>query len=216
MEKAVEEAKQDIQPDSKAFQPYFNTALSLSRLNRFDEAKAFVEQAFVKKLDNIFLRTMRYRIAYVEGDAAAMQQQLDWANDKPEGYWLTLSQSQTLSFGGQIREANKVAQKAIEMAEQRKVRDLAAQFSGSIALQNASLGLCQQARSMIRAAIELQHNNPDQAIQLLQPTTRYESVGMFWPNYLRAQAYLKLQQGANAATEYQKMLNHRGWACRPS
>ncbi len=69
---------------------------------------------------------------------------------------------------------------------------------------------------VIRAAIELQRGNPDQAIELLQATGPYEQAAMFWPNYLRGQAYLRRsagrqRAGAEAAVEFQKILDHRGW-----
>jgi hypothetical protein len=64
----------------------------------------------------------------------------------------------------------------------------------------------------IRAAIELRRGNPQQAVDLLEGTRRYEAVAQFWPQYLRGQAYLKLGLGAEAAAEFQKILDHRGQA----
>ena len=65
---------------------------------------------------------------------------------------------------------------------------------------------------VIRAAIELNRNNPVQAVQLLEATRRYEAAAEFWPQYLRGQAYLRQQKGAEAAVEFQKILAHRGEA----
>lgn len=62
----------------------------------------------------------------------------------------------------------------------------------------------------IRAAIELQRGNAAQAIEQLQPATRYEAAAEFWPQYLRGTAYLKLKRGEEAAAEFQKILDHRG------
>jgi tetratricopeptide (TPR) repeat protein len=64
---------------------------------------------------------------------------------------------------------------------------------------------------MIRAAIEVQRKKPDKVIQLLQPVTQYEAIGEFWPIYLRGEAYLRLSKGSEAAAEFQKILDHRGW-----
>jgi len=64
----------------------------------------------------------------------------------------------------------------------------------------------------IRAAIELNSNNPAQAIQLLEATRRYEGAAEFWPIYLRGQAYLRQRAGTEAAAEFQKILDHRGQA----
>jgi tetratricopeptide (TPR) repeat protein len=69
----------------------------------------------------------------------------------------------------------------------------------------------------IRAAVELDHKNPVKAIELLQPASAYElgysepfQFGTLYSAYIRGEAYLALHQGSRAATEYQKILDHRG------
>ena len=63
----------------------------------------------------------------------------------------------------------------------------------------------------IMAAIEIQHGNPEKAIEILGPDNRYEnSEGYYWTKYLRGQAYLKLKDGVNAASAFQKILDNRG------
>jgi serine/threonine protein kinase/tetratricopeptide (TPR) repeat protein len=52
------------------------------------------------------------------------------------------------------------------------------------------------------------------AIELLEPTHRYEIVGAFWPQYVRGQAFLSLHKGTEAAAEFQKIIDQRGWAPR--
>jgi DNA-binding winged helix-turn-helix (wHTH) protein len=71
----------------------------------------------------------------------------------------------------------------------------------------------------IDAQIATSRDNPTQAIKLLQAALPYE-LGLEWrvppptfflyPVYLRGQAYLRAQQGGNAAQEFQKILDHRG------
>jgi len=63
----------------------------------------------------------------------------------------------------------------------------------------------------IRAAIETHRNNPAEAIQQLQAPIPYEAAALFWPTYLRGQAYLRQRAGIEAAVEFQKILDHRGW-----
>jgi len=33
---------------------------------------------------------------------------------------------------------------------------------------------------------------------------------LYWPDYLRGQAYLRLRRGNDAASEFQKIIDHRG------
>jgi hypothetical protein len=63
----------------------------------------------------------------------------------------------------------------------------------------------------IRAAIELQRNNPESAIEYRQNTARYEmgSEDNLYSAYLRGLAYLRLKRGAEAAVEFPKTLDHR-------
>jgi predicted Zn-dependent protease len=64
---------------------------------------------------------------------------------------------------------------------------------------------------LMRAQLELNRGNAAQAVQLLEPARKYEVYGDFWPQYLRGQAYLKQGNGAQAAIEFQTILDHRGW-----
>jgi serine/threonine protein kinase/tetratricopeptide (TPR) repeat protein len=64
------------------------------------------------------------------------------------------------------------------------------------------------------ALIVLHHGDPARAVQLLEPALRYEIVGNFWSQYFRGQALLKLHKGEEAAAEFQKIIDHRGWAPR--
>jgi len=66
----------------------------------------------------------------------------------------------------------------------------------------------------VRALIELNHKNPEAAIQSLQATTPYElgaGQGLF-PIYVRGLAYLQAKRGTEAAAEFQKIVGHRGIA----
>jgi serine/threonine protein kinase/tetratricopeptide (TPR) repeat protein len=69
----------------------------------------------------------------------------------------------------------------------------------------------------IRASIEVRHNNPSQAIELLHAASPYELAspapgvgGLLHPVFVRGQAYLLLHQGDKAAAEFQKFFDHRG------
>lgn len=64
---------------------------------------------------------------------------------------------------------------------------------------------------IIKAQLALNSGNATLAIQLLESARKYEVFGDFWPQYLRGQAYLKNKNGAQAATEFKLILDHRGW-----
>jgi tetratricopeptide (TPR) repeat protein len=69
----------------------------------------------------------------------------------------------------------------------------------------------------IRAAIEIHRTNASKATGILESTVAYElgepsplfqAGGSLYPVYLRAQAYLSLGRGPEAAKEFQKILDH--------
>jgi eukaryotic-like serine/threonine-protein kinase len=63
-----------------------------------------------------------------------------------------------------------------------------------------------------RAAIELNRNNSARAVELLQVTAPFElcGEGRLYGAYLEGLAYLHQRRGAEAATDFQKLLDHRG------
>jgi DNA-binding winged helix-turn-helix (wHTH) protein/tetratricopeptide (TPR) repeat protein len=63
----------------------------------------------------------------------------------------------------------------------------------------------------IRAAVALQHKDPNRAIGFLQVASAIElSSPRLLPVYLRGEAYLMLHDGNRAAAEFRKFLDHRG------
>ena len=66
----------------------------------------------------------------------------------------------------------------------------------------------------IRAAIELNRSNASHALELLKVAAPSELAagigGNLYPVYVRGQALLRLHQGVAAASEFQKILDHRG------
>jgi tetratricopeptide (TPR) repeat protein/tRNA A-37 threonylcarbamoyl transferase component Bud32 len=72
----------------------------------------------------------------------------------------------------------------------------------------------------VYATLALDHGDPSKAIKLLQVAIPYELssprsatfayFGALYPVYVRGQAYLAARQGAEAAREFQKIVDHRG------
>jgi predicted Zn-dependent protease len=65
----------------------------------------------------------------------------------------------------------------------------------------------------IRSVIKLNEGNAAQAVDQLAPATTLELSWVeprLMPAYLRGQAYLMVHRGPEAATEFQKILDHRG------
>jgi serine/threonine protein kinase/tetratricopeptide (TPR) repeat protein len=70
----------------------------------------------------------------------------------------------------------------------------------------------------IRAQLDLSHGNAAKVVESLQSASAYElgegigslNFSCILPAYIRGEAYLATKQGAAAASEFQKLLDHRG------
>ena len=93
---------------------------------------------------------------------------------------------------------------------QKLIEELAREFPTDT-LQNSVWLPVAKATNQIRA------DQPGQAVDTLEAAAPYEfgapPIGaVYWPMYVRGEAYLHLRNGEKAATEYQKILDHRGIA----
>jgi eukaryotic-like serine/threonine-protein kinase len=64
------------------------------------------------------------------------------------------------------------------------------------------------------AAVALSQHNPRAAVDALKSAVRYESGVYVFPMYLRGLAYLQMHDGADAAVEFQGLINRRWTCCR--
>src|SRR6266850_2174549 len=267
-EKAAEACRESIRLNRNWVIPRSNLALAFIFLNRFDEAKQVIQEALAQKLESTPMHSHRYSIAFVQGDAAAMKQQIDWASGRPDEYLAQAWQAEVAAFCGQLRKEREYSQRTVELALQHEQKEAAAQFLAGQAVMEAIFGHCDHASSLVgkafniwrsrstvaiaanalsicgdsgqaqplideysrlfpkntfwnavsaplcQAQIALHRGSPAQAIELLESAHRFESSGNFGPQYVRGQAYLKLNKGAEAAAEFQEILSHRGWSVR--
>ena len=135
-----------------------NLAEALIGLNRFDEARNVCKQALAQKLDSTSIRERLYTVAFVTGDAQAMQEQVTWANGRTDEYravyWLT----QTSSFGGRWHEANEHLTRATELAERAEAKEVAASYTAEQALRAAWLGQFAQSLTLAQSAQKVEGN----------------------------------------------------------
>jgi tetratricopeptide (TPR) repeat protein len=130
---------------------------------------------------------------------------------------------------GYPADAKRKAEQALELSQARDVRANAAGALAAAGDVNKSASvLAEVARDypdnqflklelgpMVQAEQFLQKNQPADAISVLESTRPYEfgtgpnGIGD-GPAYLRGIAYLKLKDGAKAAAEFQRILDHRG------
>jgi tetratricopeptide (TPR) repeat protein len=132
---------------------------------------------------------------------------------------------------GNLAAGRQTAEEALSLSQDREARSFAAEslaLSGDVTKAEAVMKelslkfpdnerLRQVLWPRVMADSALQENKPKDALAALESLRSYElgtgptGVGVE-PIYLRGQAYLKLHDGAKAAAEFQRILDHRGAA----
>jgi eukaryotic-like serine/threonine-protein kinase len=273
-EKAVEEGREAVRLNPDNPLPYSTLTWGYIALNRLDEAKATYQQSLERKLDSPLLHPALYGLAFLQNDAAGMEQQVAWSAGKPgvEDELLGL-EADTAAYSGRLTQAREFSRRAVDSAERAAEKEAAATYSALSGLREALFGNADEARRRatlamgrsagrdvqygsalalayagdhgrartltddlgkrfpedtivqlnylptLRAKLAVSQGNVSEAIENLRAAAPYElgqttSSTYGWtalyPVLVRGEAYLATHQGNEAATEFQKILDHRG------
>jgi len=269
-DKAVAQTEESLRLEP-TIASYGNLAAFYINLNQLDEAKRTIQQAQTHKFDGLAIRSDIYYLAFLAGDTAEMNRQVDWAAGRPgeEDQMLT-GHSDTQSYYGRLAQARDLSRRAVDSAERADAKETAAVWQANAALREAEFGNVAQAKEgvakalalapgrdvrvlaaltlaragdtrakalladlektesgntmlkvywfpTLRAAIELSEGASAPAVLALEPALPYElgsppptASGTLYPAYIRGLAYLAARNGTAAASEFQKVLDHRG------
>jgi len=152
-DKAIMEGREAMRLNPKAAGAYVNQAVAYIGLNRFDEAKKMLGEALAQKLETSSMHSRLFQIAFLQGDATAMKEQIDWATGKQDEYLAQNWQAQAAEFSGQIARANQFAERAIELAQRSDLKEAAAQALLHQAERNATFGDCGAVSGIIEKAL---------------------------------------------------------------
>lgn len=160
---------------------YSGLASACIRLNRFQEAKGVIVEARSQGIDNRNLHLQLYTIAFLQGDPAAMIEQVRWASGKQDEAFILGLQANAAAVSGQLEKAREYFRQAIETARRHELMDAAAEFTAEAGRWEAFFGNTKEAcdlaanalngsrnwRVLLRAAMTLAKcGRPDEA-QLL-------------------------------------------------
>jgi eukaryotic-like serine/threonine-protein kinase len=135
---------------------YGNLGAYLMALGRFAEARAILEEALSRKLDNDTLHTNLYALAFLNGDAQGMSNQAAWFEGKPDMQQEIFSlESVTEAYRGHVARARELTRQAVNAALQTANPEDAAAFLVDAALREAAFGHPLEARRNAESALKL-------------------------------------------------------------
>lgn len=138
---------------------YANLILGYSALNRFDDAKSIYEKGVAQGVEDPVMHLNWFGVAFVQGDAAEMDRQLEWSAGRPEGEDLFLSaKSDTEAYFGHLALARKFSGQAVASAIRSGQKETAALWRMDEAVREAEFGNSKPAREEAKAALALNRN----------------------------------------------------------
>ena len=133
---------------------YANLVVEYLYLNRLEEARAAALEAQAKNLDSPSLRLNLYRLAFLQNDAAAMAQQVMWAQGKPGLEDVLLAyESNTTAYFGRLVKARELRRQAVASAARAEKTEKVARYEADAAIREALFGNPSEARQRAAAAL---------------------------------------------------------------
>lgn len=135
---------------------YVNVDGMYMALNRPEDAKATLNEALAHHLDGRYVRQNLYWVAFLQGDAAAMRQQVAWGSSSPHDADALLTlQSDTEAFHGRMRSARDYTRRAVTAALRSDSKEAAALWQVNGALREAEVGNFALAKREAKSALAL-------------------------------------------------------------
>jgi len=272
-ERAIKEGQAANAIDPEFVFGYTNRASAYLYTNRPQDAESVMRAAEARNLDPPEFLIFRFYMSFFKHDAAGMERQVTLAKDKPDAHeWITHQAAMVAAFSGHLREARRLSQRAISLAQTAGNREAAATYESGVAVYEGFFGNAANARAHVAAALErskgrdveyasavalalagdvvqvqalssdldrrfpedtsvryhylptlralaaLHRGEAAQALDALHDADRYELAmnglsffgffGTLYPAYVRGLGFLSSHQEAEAAAEFQKLLDH--------
>jgi eukaryotic-like serine/threonine-protein kinase len=121
-----------------------------------------------KNFDSPFLRTLVYRLRFLQDDAAGMSEQLAWAAGRPGAEDALLGlESATAAYSGRLERARDLSRQAVVSAKRAGEPELAAGYEAAAAFREALFGNPVEARERAAEALKLSNSADVESLSAL-------------------------------------------------
>jgi serine/threonine protein kinase/tetratricopeptide (TPR) repeat protein len=145
-ERALEAAREEVQLAPYDGYAYGDLAGAHLALDRTEEAKAVLEQAFRQKVDQGARHWDRYVIGFLQGDAEAMRREVEWYKGRPDEGDVREAQARAAAHGGRLAAARELFSQAVALARRGGLEESAAHTLLDQAATEALFGNAREAR----------------------------------------------------------------------
>jgi tetratricopeptide (TPR) repeat protein len=160
-EEAAEAARTALFLRPRRAQSYERLAFIYTNLDRFNEAKAYSEQAVAQKIDGPRTHWRIYIIAFLQNDITAMQKELDWARARGETTRVPFYQALAAAANGKLRRSEQLFRETMDDRLADHDKEGAALAAVQLALIEAHFGYPSRARFRAAESLKLLSANTD-------------------------------------------------------
>jgi serine/threonine protein kinase/tetratricopeptide (TPR) repeat protein len=181
-ETAVKEGLKALEIDPNYSIGYGNVAFAYVYLDRSLEAEALLRKASERKLDAVEFSLLRYFIAFLRKDEAALEREATQRQTKLQAQgWFQHQEAMTLAYRGRAKEAARLLDSAVRLAREAGLRERPAQFLGARAVWSALFGVREEAQRDAAAALSMYRGRdadygPAFALELLHDSARTRTI----------------------------------------
>ena len=135
---------------------YASLGLNYLTLNRFDDAKAIVEQAQARRADEWLRHIVLADLALLRGDSTEADRQFAMGASQPEFENPVFAlQADVQASAGRLSKARKLFQRAEESAQRNSLKESSASWQATAALRESYFGNRERARKEAVAALAI-------------------------------------------------------------
>ena len=164
-EKAIQFLTNSLRLDPDAGFSYGFLGDAYRSAGKLSESKEVYERAIARKLEVPEIHISRYMVAFLEGDATEMQQQVAWATGKAGGEDQLLSiQSDSEAYAGHFARAQSLSQSAFDSAQKNGLHETAAYWLLNAALRKVEVGEYASAKEDVESALGMGSNSTLQSL----------------------------------------------------
>lgn len=154
LDQALTHDREAMQVRADTARVYSNLSSDYLNLGRLNEAKAVLQQARTKKLDESLLPNF-YQLAFLENNDPEMVRCVEAARGTGYEDLLLSSQSDTEAYYGRVARARELSSAAVDAALRAGTKETAAGWQATAALREAEFGNTAQAKQGAAAALAL-------------------------------------------------------------
>ena len=130
-----------------------NVIESYILMGRLDEAQQTLDQTLGDDPDRSIYRYYSFLLAFVKGDEAKMQVDLDWMEKKPELTDHSEAEYNLATSRGQWRRSLEFSKKVTDIYLKDDRKENSAQFEATNAFYESQLGMCDQAKRSVAQSL---------------------------------------------------------------